>query len=975
MASEPPKVLISYSHDSPEHEQRVLELANRLRVDGIDCTIDQYVVAPAEGWPRWMDKHIRDSDFVVMVCTETHYERVMGEEEPGKGLGVRWEGHLIYQAIYNAESINTKFIPVLFESGKYAHIPAPVQSTTFYFAQTEDGYEDLYRRLTNQPRAIKQELGKLRSLPSAERKSEGAVGKLVNVPNLPPNFLPRPRDLQAVKDAVLAGLTKPVTVTGTGKIGVQGMGGIGKTVLAAALAHDSEIQQAFPDGIYWLTVGEKPKLLDLQNQLLRQLTGSRETLSTEKEISNALRDALAGRRPLIVLDDVWRVDHARAFSVTAPPARLLITTRNTEILSGLSGQGHCLGVLSADDALQMLASLVGEQNCDELPHEATDVASECGYLPLALAMIGAMVRLSSRSTAWKEALALLRHPEFRAIKQALPAYPYPDQFRAINVSIEGLGEVDRERYLDLAVFPEDQPIPEEALRVLWNLDEVDTRACIARYIARSLATRSVARGSEALTLHDLQRDLIRKRREEKLPDLHLRLVEAWNALPKLDSYAWRWVPYHLVQAGRRDDLRRLLLDFDYLQAKLSSTDPNALIADYDYLPEDTDLRTVQSILRHSAHILAGSSKELPSQLIGRLPQNLTPDIDHLRSQASDHKSFSWLRPLYPSLTPISASFVRALQGHTSPVDAVAVTPDSRHVISGSRDGTLRVWDLATGETKTTLQGHNDRVNTVAITPDGRYVVSGSDDSTLRVWDLATGETKTTLRGHTGSVLAVAVAPDSRSVVSSSRDGTLRVWDLATGETKTTLQDRGTVDALVVTPDSRHVVSSWGDLLRIWDLTTGETTRILKGHNDTVNALAVTPDGRYVVSGSQDHTLRVWELATGETKTTLQGHTSPVDAVAVTPDSRHVISGSRDGTLRVWDLATGETKTTLQGHTGSVLAVAVTPDDRHVVSGSDDKTLRVWDLATGETKTTRIQLGSGENRGIAFPDQPGIPARS
>src|SRR6516225_4657152 len=100
MASAPPKVFISYSHDTPQHAQHVLELASRLRADGIDCIIDQYVVSPAEGWPRWMDKQIRDSDFVVMVCTETYYQRVMGEEQPGKGLGVRWEGHLIYRAIY-----------------------------------------------------------------------------------------------------------------------------------------------------------------------------------------------------------------------------------------------------------------------------------------------------------------------------------------------------------------------------------------------------------------------------------------------------------------------------------------------------------------------------------------------------------------------------------------------------------------------------------------------------------------------------------------------------------------------------------------------------------------------------------------------------------------------------------------------------------------------------------------------------------
>jgi TIR domain/NB-ARC domain len=313
MASEPPKTLISYSHDSPEHEQRVLTLADRLRGDGIDCMIDQYALVPEEGWPLWMERQIRDSDFVVMVCTETYHQRVIGEEEPGKGLGVRWEGRLIYHAIYRAEMRNTKFIPVLFEAGDSSYIPGPVGDTNFYFVQTEHGYEDLYRRLTNQPRAIKPELGKLRSLPSAERKSEGVLGRLINVPELPTHFLPRRNDLEAIKSAVLAGLNKPVGVTqslrtvegqAVEKLGLQGMGGIGKTVLAAALAHDSEVRQAFLDGIYWITIGQKPNLLDLQNELLLQLTGSKKllrqltrskkTLTTEQEAKRVFEKSHAG---------------------------------------------------------------------------------------------------------------------------------------------------------------------------------------------------------------------------------------------------------------------------------------------------------------------------------------------------------------------------------------------------------------------------------------------------------------------------------------------------------------------------------------------------------------------------------------------------------------------------------------------------------------------------------------------------------
>lgn len=76
-----PKVFISYSHDSPEHKDRVLHLSDRLRADGIDCNIDQYETSPPEGWPRWMVNQIEEADFVLVVCTET-YERRFNQVVP-----------------------------------------------------------------------------------------------------------------------------------------------------------------------------------------------------------------------------------------------------------------------------------------------------------------------------------------------------------------------------------------------------------------------------------------------------------------------------------------------------------------------------------------------------------------------------------------------------------------------------------------------------------------------------------------------------------------------------------------------------------------------------------------------------------------------------------------------------------------------------------------------------------------------------
>ncbi|MCF6281726.1 MAG: TIR domain-containing protein [Candidatus Polarisedimenticolaceae bacterium] len=160
-----PTIFISYSHDSETHRQRVLAFSNELVKSGIDCTLDRYVETPEEGWPQWMDRSIDDADYVLMICTEIYYKRVKGTEEVGKGLGVKWEGSLINNKLYRDGTINKKFIPLLFDSQHKPFIPDILQSTTFYTVNAKEGFEDLCRRLTNQPKVIKPEIGTLKELP------------------------------------------------------------------------------------------------------------------------------------------------------------------------------------------------------------------------------------------------------------------------------------------------------------------------------------------------------------------------------------------------------------------------------------------------------------------------------------------------------------------------------------------------------------------------------------------------------------------------------------------------------------------------------------------------------------------------------------------------------------------------------------------------------------------------------------------
>lgn len=170
-ALSPPKVFVSYSHDSPEHKERVWRLCQRLRREGVDCRLDQYEASPAEGWPEWTMRQIDEADFVLVVCTEKYYRRVRGRADEGAGTGARWEGAVITQELYEAGNRNSKFIPVLFSADDADYVPPPLRGVTRYELEPPGGYEDLYRRLTNQHGVPRAELGKLRPMPPRVRST------------------------------------------------------------------------------------------------------------------------------------------------------------------------------------------------------------------------------------------------------------------------------------------------------------------------------------------------------------------------------------------------------------------------------------------------------------------------------------------------------------------------------------------------------------------------------------------------------------------------------------------------------------------------------------------------------------------------------------------------------------------------------------------------------------------------------------
>ncbi|KAG5733032.1 hypothetical protein E4T56_gene3575 [Termitomyces sp. T112] len=318
----------------------------------------------------------------------------------------------------------------------------------------------------------------------------------------------------------------------------------------------------------------------------------------------------------------------------------------------------------------------------------------------------------------------------------------------------------------------------------------------------------------------------------------------------------------------------------------------------------------------------------------------SPDGIHIVSGSWDNTIYVW--------DSSTGAELLHLTGHTSDVNSVAYSPDGIHIVSGSMDNTIYVWDSSTGAELLHLIGHTECVNSVAFSPDGTHIASGSWDKTICVWDSSTGAEILQLSGHTGGVNSVAFSPDGTHIVSGSMDNTICVWDSSTGAELLQLTGHtGGVNSVAFSPDGTHIVSgSMDNTICVWDSSTGTKQLQLTGHTEHINSVAFSPDGMHIVSGSMDNTIFVWDSSTGAELLQLTGHEDGVISVAFSPDGTHIASGSWDKTICVWDSSTGAELLQLTGHSECVNSVAFSPDGIHIVSGSWDNTICVWNSSTG-----------------------------
>jgi WD40 repeat protein len=338
--------------------------------------------------------------------------------------------------------------------------------------------------------------------------------------------------------------------------------------------------------------------------------------------------------------------------------------------------------------------------------------------------------------------------------------------------------------------------------------------------------------------------------------------------------------------------------------------------------------------------------------------------------------------------------------HSTSVASVAISADGKTIVSGSKDGTLKLWDNVGKPIGQSFQHKGDLVS-AAISADGKTIVSGSKDGTLKLWDNV-GKPIGQSFQHKGNLVSVAISADGKTIVSGSKDGTLKLWDNVGKPIGQSFQHKGDLVSVAISADGKTIVSAdfMGDI-KCWN-NQGQLLENSFKNDDSISSIAISPNGQFVAIADM-RGIELWDRKSISKLDNIWSNAfldapKSVYSVAFSPDGQYILSGSSDGTLRLWDIKgdpIGEPligysprKINIENFTNHVNTVAVSYNAQKIVSGHEDGTVRLWDTPGGLVSTKNLDLkgdflraigispdgnlliiGSASNEDIRSNDQP------
>ncbi|CAG0887252.1 unnamed protein product [Darwinula stevensoni] len=582
---------------------------------------------------------------------------------------------------------------------------------------------------------------------------------------------------------------------------LHGMTGSGKSVLATEVARDSQmISECFPDGIFWVKVGEVD-----QESLLAKMQLLYEKLDHESSRTNVLLPSIEfargrlqrvlenqgdiGRRPstkkiLLVLDDVWSAKVIHAFDIGC---KVLVTTQDQSVINGAKDEGraHFIQVthgLTVEESKELLARWVQNGNsAEDLPQEAEDIHDLCRGSPMMLSLVGSMLADNQRSNKWMYMIDKLKQKKLSLVTKQRD-YGHLTVNDAIAMSLENLKEDLQKKYQCLAVFMDDVCFSSESLAALWDMDpeEADEPGLIL--VRKSLLTREYDSRTDThvYAIHDLQLNYLKSLiDEEELKQLHEKLV-VWYLKKATegnymnvphDNYFFWWVGHHIYCAKRYDLFPELYLNLSFVCAKIQATGPSDLLNDFEkykeYLDSDPLMEGLNTV-NHKKRLdimefVRTHSHELDEAYSDILQLALSePAASHVRMEA---EGLIDQRPQKLYLECMKAPKKPGLQLtrlHSETVQCALFLHDGSNILVGEASGIIRLWDAKSGVEQETFIGHaNQPVTGLAITSDGSLFISTCEDGSAKVWKILDATKQQKRRSRTPSGNSLLYSPRLR----------------------------------------------------------------------------------------------------------------------------------------------------------------------------------------------------------------------
>jgi WD40 repeat protein len=753
------------------------------------------------------------------------------------------------------------------------------------------------------------------------------LGRLINLPPLPAHYIERPADVSSLTEAFGSA------------VGLSGMGGIGKSVMAGAVVRDHRVRRAFPDGIVWVSLGTHPDVIALQQTLHRQLGGDG-AIASVQEGRQKLTDRLRDKRLLLVLDDAWQRADVEAFTALGSCLNLLVTTRDRGLLASMGISDRNIETLTPAEARRLLAGHTGD-SVGDLPSEADEVIRRCSGLPLAIALCGGMVRGGEQ---WSDVVESLRERELEMIRDDHPAEAKHRTIEmTLELSIEALEEEQQRRFAELAAFPGE--VPEEAVLVLWS-HTGGLRARYARKLLRQFARRSLLQigtksdaGAIVVSRHDLLRDFSIRLARQRVGDdaaLHDLVVEAYRAVTSAgwwsapnDGYFFSHLADHLARSGRVDELAELLHQLEWLETKNENGQTYDILRDFTaalrVLPESDSrsgrLRLIGKAFQRDVHFIAHNSKTYPQALFQCLwnscwwesASGLTSLLETWRGHRERRTpGFSWLRSLLPAPWPVASALIRKLPADAAVYHAYAFTfaPSDRLLAFTGERGTY-VFDAESGADAGFLEGQDFYGPHLAFSRDEQFLYGvgyvDHDRSAPEAWEVRTwsiddgigvhrmplgGVVKSFARDRAGDYIALGLLDGSVRIV-RLEDANPWVVVAGDGEPPTCLAFSG---------DGSRLAAAYADgTLVIVDRQGAVVER--RRIASACEQMAFVRDTRILAAAAGD-ILSLWDLDSGVRLNEFSLQVRPYRC-AFSADGSRLACASSGSSVRTWTTETGQ----------------------------------------------------------------------